>query len=248
MDSALEFEGDMLKNMEIIGGTANGKTDSVDLVCPAGMRMDKVMFASYGRPENRCNTKEETECDGSKTVVPCDYIAYEINEECHSDTDKPPFWTIDRVEKICYGKSSCTIPALDSVFGDPCPGQSKWLQVAMRCSDRWTTKDYMQADEVSSKLGDNGEYSVGLWVYPHSKPGVQAIFSFGAAADSSTDILNNAILQWRGDAGGNTGRFYYYDDCVYDVLMKYADGRDIVVASHQWYQVWLTRDADGVMN
>uniref|UniRef100_A0A7S0WPQ0 Uncharacterized protein n=1 Tax=Pyramimonas obovata TaxID=1411642 RepID=A0A7S0WPQ0_9CHLO len=248
MDSALEFEGDMVKKMEIIGGTANAG-ESVDLTCPSGMRMDKVMFASYGRPHNRCNVKNETECDGTKTEVPCDYLKYEVNDECHSDMDKPPYWTIDRVEKICYGKESCTIPALDSVFGDPCPSKNKWLEVALRCSDRWTTKDYMQADDVTSQISSaTGEYSVGLWVFPHSKPGVQAIVSFGAAPDSSTDILNNAILQWRGDEGGNTGRFYYYDDCVYDVLMKYADGRDIVVASHQWYQVWLTRAADGTMS
>jgi len=247
MESALEFEGDRVKSYEVIGGTAN-ENEVVDLQCPTGMRMDKVLMASYGRPKHRCNAKHITNCDLSKTFVPCDYMQYEVNDSCHSDHGKPPHFTVDVVEKYCLGKSTCSIPALNSEFGDPCPSSNKWLSVAMRCSDRWETKDYVQADAINTHL-DEGSFSFSAWVFPHSKPGVQSIVSFGGAPGQ--DLLNRHILQWRGDLPAdnsgvsNTGRFYYYDDCIYDVIMKYDDGRDIVLASNQWYKIFLTKDAYG---
>jgi len=240
MESSMNFEGDQVKNQEVIGGTANEWGD-VQLECPAGMRMDKVLFASYGRPKNRCNAKNVTNCDLTKTLVPCDYLGYEIDESCHSDVGRPPYFTMDIVEKHCLGKTECSIPARNEVFGDPCSSKNKWLSVALRCSDRWVTKDYVQADAINAEIATEG-WSFAAWVYPHSKQGVQSIMSMGGA--SGQELLNRHILQWRGE-NGNTGQFYYYDDCIYDVSMKYADGRDIVLASNQWYHIVVTKDADG---
>eukprot|EP00854_Cymbomonas_tetramitiformis_P001562 gene1562-2195_t len=240
-ESVLEFEGDQVLNSEVVGGTAN-EGERIDLVCPEGMRMDKVLFASYGRPKGRCNAHQITNCDLTKTWIPCDYMGYEVNDQCHSDNGKPPYFSIDRVESHCYGKFSCSIPSSNAVFGDPCPSTDKWLSVALRCSDRWSTKDYIQADTINAHL-TAGEFTFGAWVYPHSKNGIQAVVSFGGAPDQ--DLLNRHILQWRGDETGNSGRFYYYDDCIYDVLMKYDDGRDIILATHQWYYITLSMQQDG---
>ncbi|XP_075328725.1 L-rhamnose-binding lectin CSL3-like, partial [Odontesthes bonariensis] len=37
------------------------------------------------------------------------------------------------VAESCNGKSSCSINAINSVFGDPCPGTYKYLELAYTC-------------------------------------------------------------------------------------------------------------------
>ncbi|KAK3287761.1 hypothetical protein CYMTET_4743 [Cymbomonas tetramitiformis] len=240
-DTALVFGGDQMTEMEVVGGTAN-RGEVVDMECPAGMRMDKVLFASYGRPLNRCNAHEVTNCDLTKSIIPCDYMLYEINDKCHSDAGKPPYWSIDVLEKHCLGKASCSVPASDAVWGDPCPGEGKWLEVAMRCSDRFSSKDYITVPELLPEIAE-GDFTFSTWIFPHDKKGVQSVLSIGGAPGQ--DMLNRHLLQWEGDDGMNTGRFYYYDDCIQDVLMKYADGRDIIVATQQWYYLTFTMSASG---
>eukprot|EP00899_Mesostigma_viride_P026947 jgi/Mesvir1/7437/Mv19218-RA.1 len=242
-ERAMEMEGDGLVTKVIIGGSAAEDQDLI-LACPPGLRMDHVMFASWGQPEGRCPEVPPTRvsCDGTVTTTPCNLTQFVVNEDCHSDKGKPPFWTIDVVEKHCLGRPSCKIEAKNEIFGDPCIHEDKWLSVAMRCSDRWQGKDYVVANHVNGLLTSGG-YSFGVWVYPHQKIGVQAVLSFG----SSDALRNRAVLQWRGD--GPTGVFYYYDDCINDVVMKYASGRDLVVAAGQWYYVVVTvsPDNEGVL-
>ena len=63
--------------MDLVGVMAMGNRDkTLDMECPAGMRMDSVIFASYGRPENGCNTDYRTECDDTETLIPCDYTQF----------------------------------------------------------------------------------------------------------------------------------------------------------------------------
>uniref|UniRef100_A0AAZ1XPI2 SUEL-type lectin domain-containing protein n=1 Tax=Oreochromis aureus TaxID=47969 RepID=A0AAZ1XPI2_OREAU len=43
----------------------------------------------------------------------------------------------DVVASSCNGKNSCTIPATNSVFGDPCVGTYKYLEVVYTCQCKY---------------------------------------------------------------------------------------------------------------
>jgi hypothetical protein len=254
-ESALELEGDGKMVDETVCGTATmGHT--LELSCPAGLRLDHVYFASYGTPKNPCTCQGSPDsncdpdlmpaCDGSNETIGCLCDAFEVDAHCDADTGKAPYYTMDVIEKHCLGKPSCTVPATNEAFGEPCAG-AKHLSVSMRCSDRWQAKDFVDCSSVLPLMGEADDatektaFSFGSWIYPHSKLGVQSVVAFGAQDEK----MNRAILQWHGK--GSTGMFYYYDDCVNDVFPKQpfrylAD--DIELATNQWYYVYLTVDAE----
>lgn len=231
-DSVLDFEGDVVKNSKVVGGTAN-EDQTLTMTCPAGLRMDKVEFASFGNPTVG-NDEVITNCDGTTTTNEFDFSTY-AKGSCYSDDGQAPYFTKDVVEKYCLGKAACSIEAKTSIFGDPCPGNAKWLSAAVRCSDRYLTKDYVEANGVAEKL-TGSEYSFGAWVYPRTKSGIQAILSFGSKVPSS--VLNAGVLQFKSD--GAKGVFYYYDDCIYDVAAKGSDGQNLEVEVNEWYHVMVT--------
>lgn len=232
-DSVVDFEGDVVKTSKVVGGTAN-EDDTLTMTCPTGLRMDKVEFASFGTPTVG-NDETVTNCDGTTTTVGFDFSTFALGS-CDSDADQVPFFTKDIVEKYCLGQTSCSIPARTSIFGDPCPSKSKWLSASVRCSDRYITKDYIEANGVAQKLTGSA-YSFGAWVYPRTKAGIQAILSFGSTVPSS--VLNAGLIQFKSD--GAKGVFYYYDDCIYDVAMKdSATGADFEVDVNKWYHVMVT--------
>ena len=148
--------------------------------------MDSVLFASFGTPKGKCTTTSTTHCDGTVDEPVCDGSGF-ATSSCHSDHGKASNFTRDVVESYCLGSPSCDIPALSEVFGDNCPNTAKWLSVSVKCSDSWSTKDYVVATNVLSHLtstvGTYGtpsmSYSFGAWVYPQSKQGIQTIASFG---------------------------------------------------------------------
>uniref|UniRef100_A0A8C6SIJ7 SUEL-type lectin domain-containing protein n=1 Tax=Neogobius melanostomus TaxID=47308 RepID=A0A8C6SIJ7_9GOBI len=43
----------------------------------------------------------------------------------------------DLVAQMCDGKSHCSVSASNSVFGDPCYGTYKYLQVSYSCESQW---------------------------------------------------------------------------------------------------------------
>ena len=65
--------------------------------------ISSIDFASYGTPSGSCN-------DLSTTF-------------CHIPS------SISIVESYCLGQTSCAIPVVNSVFGDPCTGINKKLAV-----------------------------------------------------------------------------------------------------------------------
>ena len=70
---------------------------------PDGHVWDSVTFASYGTPSN-CN---------------------EINTNCHSSN------SVSIINSACQGKTTCSVRASNSNFGDPCGGIVKRLRVSM---------------------------------------------------------------------------------------------------------------------
>uniref|UniRef100_A0A3P8PCI5 SUEL-type lectin domain-containing protein n=1 Tax=Astatotilapia calliptera TaxID=8154 RepID=A0A3P8PCI5_ASTCA len=87
----------------------------------ANLRCDEgeaivVYWADYGR-------RDTTTCSQHRPT-------HEIqNAHCPNPTTK--------VADSCNGKSSCIIEASNSVFGDPCPGTYKYLEVAYDCERKY---------------------------------------------------------------------------------------------------------------
>ena len=45
-------------------------------------------------------------------------------------------FTLQIVKRLCDGRSSCDLYASSSVFGDPCLGTKKYLQVKFKCTSQ----------------------------------------------------------------------------------------------------------------
>ncbi|TYI21688.1 hypothetical protein ES332_A06G055300v1 [Gossypium tomentosum] len=87
----------------------HGRRPKVQLQCPPGRNISRILFASYGNPTGDC----ENNAIGS----------------CHSFTSLPT------IEEACMGKRICTIPVWSKKFGnDPCPGIPKTLLVDAQCT------------------------------------------------------------------------------------------------------------------
>ncbi|XP_068194492.1 L-rhamnose-binding lectin SML-like [Antennarius striatus] len=61
------------------------------------------------------------------TCTPYGWFSHYNVDNCRSVN------TIQRVNEICKGKTYCTVPAKNSVFGDNCPGVHKYLTVDYVC-------------------------------------------------------------------------------------------------------------------
>ncbi|XP_071954976.1 L-rhamnose-binding lectin ELEL-1-like isoform X2 [Antedon mediterranea] len=72
-----------------------------------------VLCAEYGR-----SVPFSTRCRGS---------ASSPSLSCLAQT------SISKVNRLCDGKTSCSVYASNSVFGDPCPGTYKYLEVTYEC-------------------------------------------------------------------------------------------------------------------
>jgi len=87
-------------------GTA-AEDASVTLRCPEGQIVDSVVFASYGTPAGSCASFTTGSCDATSSEA--------------------------MVESMCLGRSACTVPATNGLFGDPCRSTTKRLNVEVAC-------------------------------------------------------------------------------------------------------------------
>ncbi|XP_078681743.1 myeloperoxidase-like [Branchiostoma floridae x Branchiostoma belcheri] len=83
--------------------------ETLTISCPAGEHIN-ILFALYGRTFR-----------GICTSGPI------LTTDCRSRNSRA------RVRTRCQGKSSCSVTASSSVFGDPCAGTSKYLVVRYTC-------------------------------------------------------------------------------------------------------------------
>eukprot|EP00823_Brevimastigomonas_motovehiculus_P005140 TRINITY_DN3624_c0_g1_i1.p1 TRINITY_DN3624_c0_g1~~TRINITY_DN3624_c0_g1_i1.p1 ORF type:complete len:1151 (-),score=344.41 TRINITY_DN3624_c0_g1_i1:219-3671(-) len=132
------------------------------------MTITSIEFASFGTPRGVCG-------------------AYGINTKCHSSK------SVELVSSACVGKSSCTIQASDTQFGDPCYDTLKYLVVQAHCSAAATDTLALHASIVvptgstahtylpllslsSPTLTDTSEtiYEKGKFL-PNVVPGVRAV-------------------------------------------------------------------------
>ena len=76
----------------------------------AGNSISAIVFASYGAPTGSCSSGfvRSPTCDaGNSTAI---------------------------AAAACVGRATCTLPALNSVYGDPCLGTTKRLAVQVACA------------------------------------------------------------------------------------------------------------------
>ena len=109
-DNASYISSNLTSN--IIFATANENQNLV-LQAPSGTIITAITFASYGNP---------TGTDGNFSI-----------SNCHAAN------SITIVEGYAIGNNSATIPATNSVFGDPCFGTAKKLYVTATYSNTDTT-------------------------------------------------------------------------------------------------------------
>ena len=245
---ALSLGGSVPTTSEVAYAAVNFH-DTLSLSCPDGLRLDTVEFASYGRPQKRCNKQSTVQCDGTVVEKDCKWQDWKVTKSCDSDVKTSPGTTASIIRQRCFGKKSCFVPAKDEVFGDPCVSKNKWLSVAMTCSDRWKTKDAAIMSEtdastlgnqISPIAGEKGNYTFSAWIKPGTKAGRQAVAAFGCKDCAK---MNRGVLQWVG-MDDNMGMFHYYDDYIQDVIMKREDGSNILLAAGQWYHVAFSVDSD----
>ncbi|XP_019620618.1 PREDICTED: uncharacterized protein LOC109467125 isoform X2 [Branchiostoma belcheri] len=124
-------------------GTTTGRTSvarvcehqTLIISCPAGHQLN-IVSALYGRLSQRiCPT----------------YPTSTMITRCRSPNG------LTQVRTLCQGKSSCSVRASDSVFGDPCPGSSKYLAVKYACTV--AACGWRLAYKIQSYAGD----SFSLW-------------------------------------------------------------------------------------
>lgn len=77
------------------------------LTCPSGSVIKSIDYASYGMPNGACGSY--------------------VNAACHAPQSKAI------VEARCLGKSTCTVPASNDLFGDPCANVNKRVYVQASC-------------------------------------------------------------------------------------------------------------------
>jgi hypothetical protein len=87
---------------------SGAENDDVTLTCPSGQSIDSVVFASYGTPTGACGAFAAGSCNATTSV--------------------------DVVKALCLGRQSCTIPASNASFGDPCNKTVKKFAVEVACA------------------------------------------------------------------------------------------------------------------
>jgi hypothetical protein len=83
------------------------ENDNLALACPNGQVITGVVFAGYGTPGGACGTFTAGTCNAADATAV--------------------------VSALCVGRSTCTIPARNDVFGDPCDKTTKHAAVEVTC-------------------------------------------------------------------------------------------------------------------
>jgi hypothetical protein len=89
------------------GSVVNGNNLNLECSDPSAT-IDQIQFASYGTPAGTCGSYAVGACNAANSTA--------------------------IVESACLGKNSCSVFAMTPVFGDPCYGTIKYLDVQAHCS------------------------------------------------------------------------------------------------------------------
>ncbi|KAJ7365555.1 hypothetical protein OS493_005668 [Desmophyllum pertusum] len=103
----------MLHSITVEKVTGLCEWDRQDISCPSGKTI-RVLEASYGRHDT-------TTCHN--------FSATDTN--CHAEG------SLAAVQNICDNNARCQLFSDNSVFGDPCPGVRKYLEVTYYCASSY---------------------------------------------------------------------------------------------------------------
>ena len=81
-----------------------------NITCPYG-QVIKVENANYGRTSQ----------------IPCQNSRKYITTNCKASN------SLQKTKEICEGKRTCILRALNTVYGNPCPGVIKYLEFRFQC-------------------------------------------------------------------------------------------------------------------
>jgi hypothetical protein len=84
------------------------QNQTASITCPAGQVVTAITFASFGTPTGTCGSFKTGSCNATNSV--------------------------SIVSAACLGKASCSVAATTTVFGNPCSGTSKTLDIQVTCS------------------------------------------------------------------------------------------------------------------
>ena len=140
--------------------------------------IQKVLFSSYGNPTGHCGG----------------YYKY---GSCHASN------SLEVAEKLCLGERCCVIPTGADYWGNPCPGEVKWLMVSVQCKlENSEVDDFIFTSiqtNISIPMGSRGlihlpaygKHSMKLW-----EDG-RIIFSEGSKIE---EVLGIVAAQWESNA------------------------------------------------
>ncbi|MFT3924576.1 MAG: hypothetical protein QM778_18700 [Myxococcales bacterium] len=112
-------------------GTVVNEYATLNLACPTGETIVDVPFASYGTPTGSYPDFALSTCDASNSRT--------------------------LVANACVGKTSCSVFADNSVFGDPCVGTDKKLAVSLTCEGPDTKRFGRRLRKWARKVRDAGK-------------------------------------------------------------------------------------------
>ncbi|XP_012564265.2 L-rhamnose-binding lectin CSL3 [Hydra vulgaris] len=89
-----------------------------------GKQKINVFDANYGRTSSQiCSGRNPTKRSFGKV--------FDLSNKCNNQKK-----SLNIVHKMCSGRSYCVVPASNGVFGDPCFGTYKYLEVHFYCKKR----------------------------------------------------------------------------------------------------------------
>lgn len=148
----------------VISGTVN-EGGSLTLVAPEGTRFSSVVFASYGTPNGSAGNFTQGGCHASSSA--------------------------SKVAEFALLQRSATIPATNTLFGDPCNGTPKRLYVALAFEPITSTLLY----EVTNpkRISNAIQYTSGLGT---------AAGDAAATFDASGRVITRVIYRMEVEVGG----------------------------------------------
>ncbi len=106
LDSGMDLDAGNEPAGESVCGTAD-EGAVITLACKSGQIIDRIVFASYGAPTGACGAFATGTCNATTSV--------------------------SVVEQLCLGRASCSVPATNGAFADPCNRVAKRLAVEAVC-------------------------------------------------------------------------------------------------------------------
>ncbi|KAK9512858.1 hypothetical protein O3M35_001183 [Rhynocoris fuscipes] len=128
--------------------------ETLELTCPNGFVLD-IRNAMYGR----------------RNLLYCTMVGSKVND-CSATT------ALSVVRSRCNRRETCSIPAHNNIFGDPCAGTAKYLEVTYECKKvDIITKYACENDVVHLKCREEDSYIyIANVLYGRTNPAVCSVF------------------------------------------------------------------------